>query len=54
MRAAGFADLRSRPVSVADWYLSHRLLDTAWDAAALRLVADRRHHHDRVSHGGET
>lgn len=40
MRAAGFADLRSRPVSVADWYLSHRLLDTAWDAAALHLVAD--------------
>lgn len=40
MRAAGFADLRSRPVSVTDWYLSHRLLDTAWDAAALRLVAD--------------
>ena len=28
MIAAGFGDLLSRPVSCADWYLSHRLLDT--------------------------
>lgn len=38
MVAAGFGDLRSRPVSGADWYLSHRLLGTSYDAEALRLV----------------
>lgn len=39
MAAAGFADLRSRPVSGADWYLGHRLLGTPYDVSALSLVA---------------
>jgi glycerol-1-phosphate dehydrogenase [NAD(P)+] len=38
MIAAGFADLRSRPVSGADWYLGHRLLGTPYSADALQLV----------------
>jgi glycerol-1-phosphate dehydrogenase [NAD(P)+] len=38
MVAAGFADLRSRPVSGADWYLGHRLLNTPYDRQALHLA----------------
>jgi glycerol-1-phosphate dehydrogenase [NAD(P)+] len=43
MIAAGYGDLRSRPVSGADWYLSHRLLGTPYAAEALGLIdeADR-------------
>lgn len=40
MMAAGFADLRSRPVSGADWYLGHRLLATPYNDEALLLVAE--------------
>jgi glycerol-1-phosphate dehydrogenase [NAD(P)+] len=38
MIQAGFGDLRSRPVSGADWYLGHRLLDTPYTAEALELA----------------
>lgn len=38
MTAAGYADLHSRPVSLSDWALSHRLLDVPWDDSALDLV----------------
>jgi glycerol-1-phosphate dehydrogenase [NAD(P)+] len=43
MIAAGFGDLRSRPVSGADWYLGYRILGTPYNAEALRLIdeADR-------------
>lgn len=39
MLQAGLADLRSRPVSGADWYLAHRLLDMPYDTDALELAA---------------
>ena len=38
MIAAGLGDLVSRPVSLADWYLSHRLLGTEYSAAAVALA----------------
>lgn len=38
MIAAGLGDLVSRPVSVADWYLSHRLLGTDYSPRALELI----------------
>ena len=40
MIAAGLGDLASRPVSMADWYLSHRLLDTGYAPAAIALVEE--------------
>jgi glycerol-1-phosphate dehydrogenase [NAD(P)+] len=38
MIAAGFGDLRSRPVSGADWYLGHIILGTPYTAEALHLI----------------
>ena len=38
MIAAGLGDMVSRPVSLADWYLSHRLLGTEYSAAAVTLA----------------
>ncbi len=40
MIAAGLGDLVSRSVSVADWYLSHRLLGTEYSPAAIDLIAE--------------
>ena len=40
MIAAGLGDLASRPVSVADWYLSHRLLNTGYASAAIALIEE--------------
>ena len=39
MLAAGYGDLLSRPVSCADWYLSHRLRGTDYPREALELIA---------------
>ena len=38
--AAGLGDLLSKPVSGADWRLSHYLLDTPYSAAAVALIND--------------
>ncbi len=38
MIASGFGDLLSKPVSNADWRLSHRLLDTVHSADTMALV----------------
>ena len=40
MLAAGLGDLLSRPVSCADWHLSHRLLGTDRPDAALALIEE--------------
>jgi glycerol-1-phosphate dehydrogenase [NAD(P)+] len=40
MIAAGLGDLVSRSVSVADWYLSHRLLGTEYSPKAIALVEE--------------
>lgn len=40
MIAAGLGDLASRSVSVADWYLSHRLLGTEYSPNATALVEE--------------
>ncbi len=40
MIAAGLGDLVSRSVSVADWYLSHRLLGTEYSPTAIALIEE--------------
>lgn len=38
MSAAGLGDLHSKPVSSADWRLSHRLNQTPWDPDVVRML----------------
>ena len=43
MIAAGFGDLVSKPVSQADWLLSHHLLDTPYSPEAAHLIDQSAH-----------